>query len=61
LRKCAIHLEAAASIERAVMHSIAAGNALIEAKLAPVYGWFTVGFETRDLKDAKALLEELGT
>jgi predicted ATPase len=29
--------------------------------LAPVYGWFTEGFETRDLKEAKALLEELGT
>jgi predicted ATPase len=28
--------------------------------LAPVYGWFTEGFETRDLKEAKALLEELG-
>jgi predicted ATPase len=28
--------------------------------LAPVYGWFTEGFDTRDLKDAKALLEELG-
>jgi predicted ATPase len=27
--------------------------------LAPVYGWFTEGFETRDLKDAKALLNEL--
>jgi predicted ATPase len=27
--------------------------------LAPVYGWFTEGFETRDLKDAKALLDEL--
>jgi predicted ATPase len=27
--------------------------------LAPVYGWFTEGFDTRDLKDAKALLEEL--
>ena len=27
--------------------------------LAPVYGWFTEGFETRDLKEAKALLEEL--
>jgi hypothetical protein len=26
--------------------------------LAPVYGWFTEGFDTRDLKDAKALLEE---
>src|SRR5262249_56625846 len=27
--------------------------------LAPVYGWFTEGFETPDLKEAKALLDEL--
>jgi predicted ATPase len=27
--------------------------------LAPVYGWFTEGFDTRDLKEVKALLEEL--
>ena len=27
--------------------------------LAPIYGWFTEGFDTGDLKDAKALLEEL--
>ena len=27
--------------------------------LAPVYGWFTEGFDTRDLKEAKALLEEI--
>jgi predicted ATPase len=27
--------------------------------LARVYGWFTEGFETRDLKEAKALLKEL--
>ncbi len=27
--------------------------------LAPVYGWFTEGFDTADLKDAKGLLEEL--
>jgi len=26
---------------------------------APVYGWFTEGLDTRDLKEAKALLEEL--
>jgi class 3 adenylate cyclase/predicted ATPase len=33
----------------------------VEARelLAPVYGWFTEGFGTRDLKEAKALLEEL--
>ena len=29
--------------------------------LAPVYGWFTEGFDTRDLKEAKALLEELAS
>jgi len=27
--------------------------------LAPVYGWFTEGFDTFDPKEAKALLEEL--
>jgi len=27
--------------------------------LAPVYGWFTEGFDTADLKDARALLDEL--
>jgi predicted ATPase len=27
--------------------------------LAPVYGWFTEGFGTRDLKEVKALLDEL--
>ena len=27
--------------------------------LAPVYGWFTEGFDTRDLKEAKVLLKEL--
>lgn len=29
--------------------------------LAPVYGWFTEGFDTLDLKRAKALLNELGS
>jgi len=28
--------------------------------LAPVYGWFTEGFDTADLQETKALLEELG-
>jgi predicted ATPase len=27
--------------------------------LAPVYSWFTEGFDTPDLKEAKALLDEL--
>ena len=26
---------------------------------APIYGWFTEGFDTADLQEAKALLEEL--
>ena len=29
------------------------------ALLAPVYGWFTEGFDTADLKEAKALLDKL--
>jgi predicted ATPase len=27
--------------------------------VAPVYGWFTEGFDTADLKDARALLDKL--
>jgi predicted ATPase len=27
--------------------------------LAPTYGWFTEGFDTRDLKEAKTLLDKL--
>ena len=27
--------------------------------LAPIYNWFTEGFDTKDLKEAKALLDEL--
>jgi hypothetical protein len=29
--------------------------------LAAIYNWFTLGFDTADLKDAKTLLDELGT
>jgi predicted ATPase len=29
--------------------------------LAPIYGWFTEGFDTADLQEARALLEKLGT
>jgi predicted ATPase len=28
--------------------------------LAEIYGWFTEGFDTADLREARALLEELG-
>jgi predicted ATPase len=27
--------------------------------LAPIYGWFTEGFDTQDLREARALLDEL--
>jgi predicted ATPase len=30
------------------------------ALLAPIYGWFTEGFDTADLQEAKGLLKELG-
>ncbi len=29
--------------------------------LAPVYGWFTEGFDTLDLKEAKTLLDQLAS
>ena len=28
--------------------------------LSEIYGWFTEGFDTKDLQEAKSLLEELG-
>jgi predicted ATPase len=31
------------------------------AILAEIYNWFTEGFDTADLKDAKAMLDELAT
>jgi len=31
------------------------------ATLADIYNWFTEGFDTADLKDAKALLDQLAT
>jgi hypothetical protein len=30
-------------------------------RLAPVYGWFTEGFDTLDLKEAKNLIDELSS
>jgi hypothetical protein len=32
---------------------------LLPRLLTPVYGWFTEGFDTLDLEEAKALLDEL--
>ena len=35
-------------------------RAVAHALLAPIYGWFMEGFDTADLQEAKALLEQLG-
>ena len=43
-----------------VRHTVYAAR-YASSLLAPVYGWFTEGFDTRDLKEAKALLEELAS
>jgi class 3 adenylate cyclase/predicted ATPase len=50
-------LRAAASLAR--LHRDQGCQAEACELLAPVYGWFTEGFDTADLKEAKALLEEL--
>ena len=51
-------LRAAMSLARLWRHQ---GKPEAREQLAPVYGWFTEGFDTRDLKEAKTLLEELET
>ena len=50
-------LRAAASLARLRRNQGRAAEA--RDLLAPVYGWFTEGFDTPDLKEAKALLDEL--
>ncbi len=37
------------------------GPVRVAELLAPVYGWFTEGFDTRDLKEAKTLLDALAS
>jgi predicted ATPase len=52
-----LELRAALSLARLWQHQ---GNrAAAHALLAPIYGWFTEGFDTADLQEAKALLTEL--
>jgi predicted ATPase len=50
-------LRAATSLARLWMQNSRGAEA--RAVLAPVYGWFTEGFDTADLIEAKALLEQL--
>jgi predicted ATPase len=53
-----LELRAAMSLSRLWQHQGQRDEA--RELLAPIYGWFTEGFDTADLQDAKALLEELG-
>ena len=53
-----LELRAARSLARLWQHQGKRAEAY--ALLAPVYGWFTEGFDTADLQEAKGLLEALG-
>jgi predicted ATPase len=53
-----LELRAAMSLSRLWRQQGKRGEA--HALLAPIYGWFTEGFDTADLQEAKTLLEELG-
>jgi predicted ATPase len=50
-------LRAAMSLTRLWQHQ--EKRAAAHQLLAPIYGWFTEGFDTADLQEAKALLDEL--
>jgi predicted ATPase len=52
-----LELRAAMSLSRLWQHQ--GKRAEARALLVPVYGWFTEGFDTADLQDAKALLTAL--
>jgi predicted ATPase len=52
-----LELRAATSLARLLRDQDRRGEA--RALLKPIYGWFTEGFDTQDLKEAKALLDEL--
>jgi hypothetical protein len=53
-----LELRAATSLSRLWQQQGKQGEA--RQLLTPIYGWFTEGFDTADLQDAKALLEMLG-
>src|SRR5262249_19226001 len=52
-------LRAAMSLARLWQHQ--GKRAAARELLAPIYGWFTEGFDTADLQEARALLDELGS
>jgi hypothetical protein len=55
----ALSLKLRAAVELARLHRGQGRHAEARDLLAPVYAWFTEGFDTRDLKEAKTLLDEL--
>jgi predicted ATPase len=59
-RQQAKSLELRAAMSLARLWQQQGKRAAARALLAPVYGWFTEGFDTVDLQEAKALLEEVG-
>ena len=54
-----LELRAAASLARLLDKQGKRDEA--RAMLADIYGWFTEGFDTADLKEAKSLLDELSS
>jgi predicted ATPase len=58
-RQQAKSLELRAAMSLARLWQQQAKRAEAHELLAPVYGWFTEGFNTADLQEARALLEEL--
>src|SRR4029450_13626764 len=54
-----LELREAMSLSRLWQHQ--GKRAAARELLAPIYGWFTEGFDTADLQEARALLDELGS
>ena len=52
-------LELRAAISLARLWQAQGKTAVAHDLLAPIYGWLTEGFDALDLKDAKALVDEL--
>jgi predicted ATPase len=59
-RQCARSLELRAAMSLSRLWREHDKKADVNRMLADIYNWFTEGFDTADLRDAKALLDELG-